>query len=283
MALPLILLPLLAQVGPGPALPQAPLEIKRQENRIRPDKVIDTPALPPSRLTQCLTLARSDPASAVEQAGTWLGTVTGSARVEPGHCLGVALTGLGKLDEAEAAFLAARDDTPAMERANRARLGAMAGNAALAAGSPERALTALDAAHGEALGAGNLNLAGEISIDRARALVLLKREGDAAAALASARTNAPENAVGWLLSATLSRRQGKLAEAQQQIELAAQLLPVDPEIGLEAGVIAALAGRDDAARRSFRSVLNAAPGSPAAKSAQAYLDQLGPEATPSPR
>ena len=138
MALPLILLPLLAQVGPGPALPQAPLEIKRQENRIRPDKVIDTPALPPSRLTQCLTLARSDPASAVEQAGTWLGTVTGSARVEPGHCLGVALTGLGKLDEAEAAFLAARDDTPAMERANRARLGAMAGNAALAAGSPER-------------------------------------------------------------------------------------------------------------------------------------------------
>ena len=55
MALPLILLPLLAQVGPGPALPQAPLEIKR-----KPDKVIDTPALPPSRLTQCLTLARSE-------------------------------------------------------------------------------------------------------------------------------------------------------------------------------------------------------------------------------
>ena len=44
MALPLILLPLLAQVGPGPALPQAPLEIKRT-----PDKVIDTPALPPTR------------------------------------------------------------------------------------------------------------------------------------------------------------------------------------------------------------------------------------------
>lgn len=278
MSLSLILLPLLAQVGPGPALPQAPLEIKR-----KPDRVIDTPALPPSRLTQCLTLARSDPGSAVEQAETWLATVTGSARIEPGHCLGVALTGLGQLNEAEAAFLAARDDTPAMERANRARLGAMAGNAALAAGAPDRALAALDAAHGEALGAGNLNLAGEISIDRARALVLLKREGDAAAALASARTNAPENAAGWLLSATLSRRQGNLAEAQRQIELAAQLLPVDPEIGLEAGVIAALAGRDDAARRSFQSVLRAAPDSPSAKAAQGYLDQLGPDTTPSER
>lgn len=278
MSLSLILLPLLAQVGPGPALPQAPLEIKR-----KPDRVIDTPAPAPSRITQCLALVQTDPASAVEQAEVWRDSAVGSARSEPGHCLGVALTRLGQFAEAEAALLAARDDTAANERPVRARLGTMAGNAALAAGSPERALAALDAAHGEALGAGNLNLAGEISIDRARALVLLKRTGDAAAALTSARTNAPENAAGWLLSATLARRQGQLAEAQAQIETAAQLLPIDPEIGLEAGVIAALSGRDEAARRSFQSVVRAAPDSPAAKTAQGYLDQLGPDTTPSGR
>lgn len=278
MSLSLILLPLLAQVGPGPALPQAPLEIKR-----KPDRVIDAPAPAPSRIAACLALIQTDPASAVEQAEVWRDGAAGSARTEPGHCLGVALTRLGQFAEAEAALLAARDDTAANERANKARLGTMAANAALAAGSPDRALAALDIAHGDALGAGNANLAGEISIDRARALVALKRENDAAAALAEARSAAPENAAGWLLSATLARRQGKLVEAQAQIETAAQLLPIDPEIGLEAGVIAALSGRDEAARRSFQSVVRAAPDSPAAKTAQGYLDQLGPDTTPSGR
>ena len=41
----------------------------------------------------------------------------------------------------------------------------------------------------------------------------------------------------------------------------------DAQIGLEAGVIAVLSGRDDAARRSWQSVLTAAPGSDAAKTA----------------
>jgi TolA-binding protein len=62
------------------------------------------------------------------------------------------------------------------------------------------------------------------------------------------------------------------------IERAAQLFPVDPEIGLEAGVIAVLSGRDEAARKSWLSVIKAAPNSPSAKTAQGYLDQLGPEA-----
>ena len=67
-------------------------------------------------------------------------------------------------------------------------LALMAGNAALAAGGAERGLAELDAAHGEALGAGDMVLAGDISVDRARALVALKRPADAAAALAEART-----------------------------------------------------------------------------------------------
>lgn len=278
-----LLLPLIAQVGPsvgvgaGGSLPQAPLEIPRKKTEA---------AAPPAPLTpaaQCRKLLAGNPAEAQAYAEKWLKDLKGSARVEPGQCLGMALAAQGEWDEAEAAFTEARELTPANEPAGRARLGGMAGNALLAAGKPEAALARLDQAHGEALGASDLRLAGEISIDRARALVALKRDGDAATALATARTNAADNGQGWLLSATLSRRQGKLAEAQQQIQVAAQLMPLDPEVGLEAGVIAVLAGNEGAARRSWLSVVKAAPGSETARTAQSYLDQLGPDPAPSDR
>ncbi len=278
-----LLLPLIAQVGPsvgvgaGGSLPQAPLEIPRKKTEAA------APPAPLSPAAQCRKLLAGNPAEAQAYAERWIKDLKGSARVEPGQCLGMALAAQGKWDEAEAAFTEARELTPASEPANRARLGGMAGNALLAAGKPEAALARLDQAHGEALGAADPRLAGEISIDRARALVALKRDGDAATALATARTNAADNGQGWLLSATLSRRQGKLAEAQQQIQVAAQLMPLDPEVGLEAGVIAVLAGNEGAARRSWLSVVKAAPGSETARTAQSYLDQLGPDPAPSGR
>lgn len=277
------LLPFIAQVGPsvgvgaGGSLPQAPLQIPHKKTEAAAQ------AAPPSLLAQCRNLLAGNPAEAQAFAEKWLKDLKGSARAEPGQCLGMALSAQDKWDAALTAFNAARDVTPANEPANRARLGGMAGNALLAAGKPEAALTLLDKAHGEALGAGDPRLAGEISIDRARALVALKRDGDAATALATARANAADNGQAWLLSATLSRRQGKLVEAQQQILVAAQLMPLDPEVGLEAGVIAVLAGNDGAARRSWLSVLKAAPGSDAARTAQSYLDQLGPDPAPSGR
>ncbi len=275
----LLFLPLILQAGNAPALPQAPLEIHRRKPE--PGASVRPPIRLAGPLEQCLALAKTDSAAAEDLARAWLAKARLSARAEPGRCLGVALSGQGQWSDAEGAFLAARDDTAANERANRARLGAMAGNAALASGAPDRALQLLDTAHGDALGAGDPHLAALLSIDRARALVLLKRDSDAAAALAEARSGAAEDPQAWLLSATLSRRMNRLAEAQQQIEQAAILAPLDPEIGLEAGVIAALGGRDDAARRSFQSVLKTAPDSETAKRAQQYLDQLGPAAAPS--
>jgi Flp pilus assembly protein TadD len=92
--------------------------------------------------------------------------------------------------------------------------------------------------------------------------------------LAEARQANPKNPDAWLLSATLSRRQGKLAEAQAQIEQAGSLEPRDPAIGLEAGVIAVLSGRDAAARKSWESVVAAVPESDAARTATGYLAQL---------
>jgi tetratricopeptide (TPR) repeat protein len=271
-----LVLALLAQVGalntPGaaPPLPHEQLNEPLRPPRARA-KAQPAPARVPSRQQTCIEIAEQTPADAEDSAAAWLASAQGPEKAVAGECLGVALSRQDKWADAETAFAAARDASA--DKALRARLGAMAGNAALARGDGAEALTALDSAHADA--AGDAALTGGIAVDRARALVSLKRNDEAGAALAEAREVAPDNAQAWLLSATLSRRMNKLPEAQAQIEKAAALLPVDPEIGLEAGVIAVLAGRNEAARKSWQSVLTTAPDSEAAATAKGYLAQLG--------
>ena len=62
------------------------------------------------------------------------------------------------------------------------------------------------------------------------------------------------------------------------------LAPMDGEIGLEAGVIAILGNREEAARQSWQSVIDIQPDSLAAQTAKNYLAQLGPapSSPPSP-
>lgn len=275
---------LLGQVGPAPAL-HLPTGL---EDRPRPARsapaALPAPTVPKGRtpLQECLGAVDSDPPGAIDMAEAWLAQAKGTATAPAQFCLGSAQAALDHWDEAETAFLAGRDAAAASDTRLRAQLGAMAGTMALAQGEAPRALTLLDQAHADALTAGDTALGGDISVDRSRALVALKREDDAAKALVEARSASPSNAEGWLLSATLSRRQKNLAAAQAQIETAAQLAPLDAQIGLEAGVIAVLAGRDEAARRSWQSVLTAAPESAAAKTATGYLAQLDAGAKPAP-
>lgn len=270
-----MLLAALLQVGPfgttpPPAAPPRPSEA-------RPPAVSPAPppaARPLSRLEICLNDTASSPVDAIDDAEAWRDVTSGPAQAEPLQCLGTAHARLDHWAEAEAAFLAARDAAAADDNAMRGKLGAMAGNAALAQDAYDRALGLLDAAAVAAAVADDLRLTGEIAIDRARALVALKRTDDAVKALVEARTSAADNALAWLLSATLSRRMGKLAEAQAQIAAAAELAPRDPEIGLEAGVIAMLAGDEAAARKSWQSAIDTAPSSDAAQTARGYLAQL---------
>jgi tetratricopeptide (TPR) repeat protein len=273
-----ILLPLLAQIGPNPsATPQAvPPELAD-----RPTRTQTAPAVTPAsdQLARCLAQAGSEPVAAVAAAQAMLDTPGArpsvETRVQALLCRGLAHSELGDLAPAEADFIAARDAAPRGERGLRARLGALAANAMLAQGRPGDAIALLDGAAAEAREAGNRALAGGIELDRARALVMLKRDPEAALALASATQALPAEPQAWLLSATLSRRLDNLAQAQAQIERAASLAPSDPEIGLEAGVIAMLAGHPDAARQSWQSVVAAAPTSPFAETARNYLAQSG--------
>lgn len=270
-----LLLPLIAQIGPGGALPQAPLDIRRKGSTVVAPASPPVPLLP-RRFAGCLDAVQSSPEDGLSAAEAWLAGAKGEGRAEAEQCRGVALAALQRWGEAEAAFVAGRDAAGPADHALRARLGAMAGNAALAGKAPDRALALLDSARGDAGDGGDANLSGGIAVDRARALVALSRVEEAESALAEARASTPQNAVAWLLSATLSRRQGRLGVAQAQIEEAVRLAPTDPEAGLEAGVIAMLGGREAAARKSWESVIAIAPGSVAARTARGYLDQLAP-------
>lgn len=294
-----LLLALLAQIGPhasGGAQPVSPLPpeiLEREEQERRRTQGASSP--PPAsatsavrtapvsqQLADCLEEVRSGPSTATEAAATWLEATEGAARAEAGHCLGVGLSRQDRWDEAAAAFLAARDAAAPENRAYRARLGAMAGNAALAHGDTASALAALDAARTDAQAESMVELQGQLAIDRARALVMLDRGPEAEAALAEARQAIPSNPQAWLLSATLARRLGNLAQAQARIEKAGELAPTDPEVGLEAGVIAVLSGREESARKSWQSVIDAVPESAAAKTARDYLAQLGSPETAAP-
>ena len=245
-----------------------------------------TPAKPTvedDRLQLCIERAGKDPASSLAEASAWVAAAKGANRSKPLECLGQIYTVLLRWDAAEGAFAEAAGVTLLDDDARRSALFAQAGNAALAGGHAERALAHLDAAVGVP-GIGPL-ARGQAEIDRGRALVALGRLEDAVAALAAAQRDAPDDADAWLLGATVARRRGDYAAAQRQIEVAGKLAATDPEIGLEAGVIAMLDGREPAARKAWESVMLVAPESKEAETARGYLAQLGaapPPTNPKP-
>lgn len=234
------------------------------------------------RLTVCLDQARTDPTTAIVEASGWAGGTSGADASYPQQCLGLAYTMLLRWDAAERAFLAAHDAAGAADPFRRARLATMAGNAALAGERPADALVSLDLAAADAAASGDSGLRAMVEVDRARAMVMQGREGEAEATLAAARTLDAQSPFAWLLSATLARRLDKLDDAQAYIATAAALAPDYPEIGLEAGVIAMLADRQDAAEASWRSVIELAPDSEHAASARSYLAQLAELAAADP-
>ena len=264
---------LLMQVGIAPTMPtfsDLPPELRDRPAR---EEVASPRPRATTALDTCLKLAASDPARARTLADEWISRTIGAQRAAGSHCLGIATANSGDWPAAAAAFLAARGG--ADEPRFRARMSALAGSALLAQGEPDAALAALDV--GQVDAAGDAELSGALQLDRASALVSLGRETDAAAALSEARAAVPQDAQAWLLSATLSRRMGDMTGAQTFIEQAAALDPRDPAVGLEAGVIAALDGRDEAARKSFESVVAASPESEQGVAAKRYLAQLAGE------
>jgi tetratricopeptide (TPR) repeat protein len=228
------------------------------------------PTLNEIQFEECIILARKDPPSAVIEASLWAqqkGDYLATA------CHALALANDFRFAEAAPLFIDAAQGADAKADRRGARFWAQAGNAAIAADLPNDALAALD----NALRPNSLDNAerADIEVDRARSLVALAREIDAAAALANARRYSPENATAWLLSATLARRMNILPDALGYIQTAATLSPRDPAVALEAGNIAAAAGDDASARKQWEQVIIIAPDSRQATTAQKQLAALG--------
>lgn len=270
-------LALLIQVGPNPSVDTSLGLPDELANRPPRETTIAAPEDPVSAwLASCLTQLAEDPARAHSQAQIRRAEVSGADRVMANHCLGLASTEMGLWQDARQAFIEARDETPQDEQRARARFSLMAGNAALGSGDPEGALLLLQTAQRDASASSAATLEAIAAMDVARVLVELDRPGEAFVPLSRATLLEPEKAEAWLLTATLYRRLDRLDDAQEAIEQAAKLAPTEGSIGVEAGVIAILSGREDAARQSWASVIEAKPESPAAVTAQSYLDQLAP-------
>ena len=111
--------------------------------------------------------------------------------------------------------------------------------------------------------------------DTLKAKVVLTEVGEEAAIRAAANKKATH-----LKFTALKGLLDRLDEAQTAIEQAVTLAPMEGAIGLEAGVIAILLGRENAARQSWQSVIEIQPASLAAQTAKEYLAQIGPADIP---
>lgn len=227
------------------------------------------------QFNECLKLAQIDPPSAVTQASEWIQKGGGHLAKA---CHGFALAADFKFDLATPILAEAAKGAEVKFDSRASRFWAQAGNAAIAAGQMDIALEALDRSLVGAL-LDNAERA-ESEIDRARALVALDRNNEAETALATARSLSPENAVAWLLSATLARRVNRLADALAYIQTSAALAPRDPAVALEAGNIAIAAGDESTARKQWGQVIAIAPNSRQATSATTQLAALGIKPTP---
>ncbi len=260
------------QVGPNPSIqPVDPIPPELRELRERQKnqsvEVLD-------RLSDCLERAEKEAPAMMMQTAEWLQTASGIEKAQAHHCRGFTQANLSQWDAAAQSFVAARDAVPAADVKYRARLGAMAGNAYLVAGELLLALPVLDQAKTDAANADFAALGGEVEIDRARTFVAMGDTDNAEQALLAARKLAPLSSRAWLLSAVLARRTDKLDDAATFIAQADRLDADNPEIELEAGVIAILSG-DEAKAREYWTAIVTRPGNAQQKSvAHGYLAQL---------
>lgn len=218
------------------------------------------------RYRECLELAQATPTLAIERATAWRAAGGG---VPARHCLAMAQGSKGEYAAAAATLTQAAQAAEASSDPFAADLWGQAGNAAMLANTPAGAVTAFGSGIAVA-GSEPVRLAALLT-DRARAYAELKQDGPARADLARATSLDPSSPIGWLLLATLERRANNLPAAEKAILEAAKREPTDPDVGFEAGNIAAAQGRIDLARTQWKKVVDGAPGSEAATEAAKAL------------
>ena len=207
----------------------------------------------------------AEPQRGIETAQAW--------RIEGGgiparHCLALAQFAAKDYAEALLSYEGAATASQAAKDGQAVSLWSQGADAAMLAGKPDAAVRFLDKA-----------LAGDVSdkaqasirVNRAEALVDLKRNSEAAADLDKATKLDPAVRYGWLLQATLARRMADFKTAEAAILKAAELEPDSADVQFEAGNIAAAQGKDSLARAAWLAAARADPDSPAGLAANKAL------------
>ncbi len=218
------------------------------------------PSLDPKRYDGCVRAIPTDAQKAEEFAIQWQALGGG---LPARHCQALAQLQQGKNAAAALTLSKAAQAAEAQKSPMAADFWGQAGNAALLAGDAKGAVAHFAsglAAVGEFAPVRSANLL----IDRARAYTELADAKSARADLDRALALAPSESTGWLLSATLARRQDDLPRARTDIAKAAELAPADADIRFEQGAILAAGGDIPAARALWEALVKQSPGTEAA-------------------
>lgn len=234
------------------------------------------PSEPQQHFKDCVALAEHNAEKAIAEAEAWRAAGGGlSAR----QCLGLAYVAAERWAPAAQTFEQAARDAEIQRDGRAANLWVQSGNAALANDEPVKAKAALDRAL--ALPVLSVPMRGETLMDRARANVASDDPAAARADLDAALKLVPEDPMGWLLSATLARRQKDFERAGKDIREAARLAPDASAIAYEQGNIAYEQGQADVARGSWQRAIDLdKSGNDAGKAARMAIAKLETEAAP---
>jgi tetratricopeptide (TPR) repeat protein len=231
---------------------------------------------PQARLDDCVAVIREDPVKAIARAEAWRDTGGG---VPARQCLGLAYVAAERWAPAAAAFEQAAKSAELQNDGRAAGLWVQSGNAALAGDDPVKAKAAFDRALALPIASGPLR--GEALMDRARAEVAGNDPAAARVDLDAALKLVPGDPMGWLLSATLARRQNQLDRAETDIREALRLAPDASAIAYEQGNIAYEQGSRDLARGAWQRAIDLDKrGDGAGQSARMAIAKLETEATP---
>ncbi len=235
-------------------------------NALGPNGPLALAALAPAEAyNRCLALARTAPDAAARQAADWH-TAGGGHPAQ--HCGALALVEAGDFGDAAIALEALAASMTGFEPAARAAVLGQAGRAWLQANRTSRAYAAITA--GLTLTPDDV----ELLIDRSEALAATEKYWDSLDDLNRALELDPKRVDALVFRATAYRLVDALDLARDNLDQALALNPRNPDALLELGIVRRLDGDAVGAASAWQQVVQAAPGSPAAITAQVNLARL---------
>lgn len=215
---------------------------------------------------KCLDFARSNPSEGFESASGWRDHGGG---LPAEHCVAIALVGLKEYAEAGKRLeKIANEMTVRESNALRADVLGEAAEAWLEGGSPEGAITALNAAIELAPQNPDYFVTRAVAHAQRKDYKLAVQDLNRALALGGPRGDA------LAYRAAAYRFLGDLKQARADADKAVQIDPRLPDAWLERANIKRLTGDDGGARRDWLTVLDLAPNSAAADAARDNLETL---------